>query len=286
MKHYLQLAYLALSNGYWLGFVQGKIYQGKGKQLCMPGLQCYSCPGALGACPVGAVQAMLIGANKSFPAYALGFLLFFGVLFGRGICGFLCPFGFVQDMLRKLRPKSWKKHLALPKIFRKLPYVVLLVFVILCPIFVTNQFGISAPAFCKWICPSGTLFAGIPLLSTNEGLRNIVSGLFYWKLFLLAVLLLWSVVEYRPFCKYLCPLGAFYGMFQAVSLFHMSYQEKKCIHCKNCHSACEMGVRVTETPNASTCIRCGDCVKVCPTNALSLSITVKQGDCTRNPPST
>lgn len=276
MRHYLQLAHLALSNGYLAGFVQGKIYQGKGKQICMPGLQCYSCPGALGACPVGAVQAMLTGANKSFPYYALGFLIFFGVLLGRGVCGFLCPFGFVQDILRKLRPKSWKFTVALPKIFRKLPYVVLVVMVILFPIFVTNQFGISSPAFCKWICPSGTLFAGIPLLSTNEGLRNVISGLFYWKLSLLAVILLWSVLEYRPFCKYLCPLGAFYGMFQSISIFQIKYQESACIHCKKCHKACEMGVIVTDTPNASTCVRCGDCVKACPTQALALSICSKR----------
>lgn len=273
MRHWIQICYLALSNGYWLGFFKGNIYQGEGKQLCLPGLHCYSCPGALGACPVGAVQAMLTGGNKSIPYYALGFLLSFGLLFGRGVCAMLCPFGFVQDMLRKLRPKSWKPF-ALPKVFRLLPLLVMLIFVIALPLLATNDFGISSPAFCKWICPSGTLLGGIPLLSLNEGLRGLVGGLFQWKLLVLVVVLLWSVVEYRPFCKYLCPLGVFYGWFQKISLYQMSFRPEKCVHCQACKKVCEMGVDACQSPNDAQCVRCGDCVKACPTQALSLGLVL------------
>lgn len=279
MRHLFQLIWTALSNGYWIGFTQGKIYQGQGKLYCLPGLNCYSCPGALASCPVGAVQAMLTGGQKSFPFYALGFLLCFGTLLGRGVCSFFCPFGFVQDMLRKLRPKSWKRQVSLPPVFRKLPYLILFVFVIILPLTMTDQFGISSPAFCKWLCPSGTLLGGVPLLLQDEGLRGIIGTLFYWKLSLLLVILLWSVIEYRPFCKYLCPLGVFYGLFQSISLFHMSYNKDKCIQCKKCHKACEMGVQVTESPNSSACVRCGDCVKVCPTSALSLGF-ISEKSCT------
>lgn len=275
MRNYLQLAFFTLTNGYFAGFLQGKIYQGKGKQLCFPGLNCYSCPGALGACPVGAVQAMLTGANKSIPYYALGFLLFFAVLLGRGVCALLCPFGLVQDLLHKCQGKQPKIQISLPKICRKLPYVILLVFVLGLPLFLTNQFNMSDPAFCKWICPSGTLFGGIPLLSTSESLQNNIGGLFYWKLSLLLLILLWSVLEYRPFCKYFCPLGAFYGLFQSVSLFHIKYDTEQCIRCNACIKSCKMGVNVTKTPNSPDCVRCGDCVKVCPTTALSFSPGVK-----------
>ncbi|MFI3174866.1 MAG: 4Fe-4S binding protein [Bacillota bacterium] len=275
MRHVLQLIFFAVSNGYWLGFFQNKIYQGNGKKFCLPGLNCYSCPGALGACPIGALQASLTGATKTFPFYALGFLICFGALLGRGVCAFLCPFGLVQDLLHKLKPKGWQKNFALPKIFRKLPYVIFVVFVILMPLFLTNQFGISSPAFCKYICPSGTFFGAIPLLSGNEGLRSMISDLFFWKLFLLIVFLIWSVIEYRPFCKYFCPLGAFYGLFHTVSWYRMEYEESACTGCRKCSKVCKMGIDVVERPNDRGCIRCGDCVKNCPEQALSLCFEKK-----------
>lgn len=270
MRNLFQLLFFAVSNGYWIGFFQNKIYQGNVKKFCLPGLNCYSCPGALGACPVGAIQASLTGATKSFPFYALGFLICFGAFLGRGVCALLCPFGFVQDLLHKLRPKRWKKTFALPQIFTKLPYVILIVFVILMPLFLTNAFGVSSPAFCKYICPSGTLFGAIPLLSGDEGLQSMISSLFFWKCFLLMVFLIWSVVEYRPFCKYFCPLGAFYGLFHSVSLYRMQYEKSACVGCGQCSKTCKMGIDVVETPNDARCVRCGDCVKSCGTKALSL----------------
>lgn len=275
MRHRLQLLWFLLTNAYYQGFTQGTIYQGKGKLLCAPGLNCYSCPGALGACPVGAIQATLTGAEKSIPYYALGFLLFFGTLLGRGVCAVLCPFGFLQDLCFKLHPKSWKKTFQLPKIFRFLPYVITLIFVIGLPLFATNQFGISSPAFCKFICPSGTFFGGIPLLSLNEGLRATIGALFNWKLTLLLLIILWSIVEYRPFCKYLCPLGAFYGLFNSFSLYRMEYTPSSCTHCGLCKKSCGMNLDVTQTPNHKDCVRCGDCVKSCPHSALSLTFTCK-----------
>lgn len=270
MRTVFQLVFFVISNGYWIGFFQNKIYQGNMKKFCLPGLNCYSCPGALGSCPIGAIQASLTGATKSIPFYALGFLICFGVFLGRGVCAVLCPFGFVQDMLYKLRPKKWKQFIVLPKIFRKLPYVILLVFVILIPLFVTNQFGISSPAFCKYICPSGTLFGAIPLLSGDDGLQSMISGLFFWKFFLLVLFLIWSILEYRPFCKYLCPLGAFYGLFHSVSLYRMQYEKSSCVGCQKCIQTCKIGIDVVNRPNDSGCIRCGDCVKSCRAKALSL----------------
>ncbi|MEG0831084.1 MAG: 4Fe-4S binding protein, partial [Acidaminococcaceae bacterium] len=86
-----------LSNSYLQGFTQGKIFTGPSKQLCLPGLNCYSCPGALGACPLGSLQAVLGQRNFSFSFYLVGFFLLVGSLCGRFICGWLCPFGWVQD---------------------------------------------------------------------------------------------------------------------------------------------------------------------------------------------
>lgn len=268
MRHFVQLAWSALSNGYVFGFFQGKIYQGQGKMACLPGLNCYSCPGALGACPLGALQASLTSAQKSIPFYALGFLIFFGTLLGRGVCGFLCPFGLVQDLLDKIPLKKVKPPRFLDKL--RLNYVVLLLFVVIMPLTLTNQFNMSAPAFCKWICPSGTLFGGIPLLAMNEGLRASVGGLFSWKLFLLLSILLVSTVVYRPFCRYVCPLGAFYGLYNKFSLYKLELDKTACTGCKSCHRACKLDIPVTESLNSTGCIRCGDCVKACPQDCLHL----------------
>lgn len=269
-RTFIQLAFTAVTNGYAKGFSSGSIYQGDSKQVCVPGLNCYSCPGAFGSCPIGALSSFLTPAEKTFPSYVLGFLLLFGLCFGRLVCGFLCPFGLVQDLIYKLRPKKMTFTLGLPPIFRRLPLLILVVFVIGIPLFVTNHFNISSPAFCKWICPSGTLLGGLPLLSSNESLRMAVGDLFSWKLFLLSVVVIWSFLEYRPFCKYLCPLGFIYSMFNSFSLYRMEYAPSQCIHCNRCESTCKMDISVTKTPNSPQCIRCGDCVRVCPTKALHL----------------
>ena len=58
-RHRVQILWAFLTNSYLVGFAKGKIYQGKLKNLCVPGLNCYSCPGALGACPIGAMQAVV-----------------------------------------------------------------------------------------------------------------------------------------------------------------------------------------------------------------------------------
>ena len=73
---------------------------------------------------------------------------------------------------------------------------------------------------------------------------------------------------YRPFCKWLCPLGAFYALLNRVSLFQMKVDKGKCVSCGKCAKACKMDVDVTKTPNHTECIRCGMCIRACPTNAV------------------
>jgi hypothetical protein len=94
----VQLGFTILTNSYAAGFVQGKIYAGPLKKFCVPGLSCYSCPGALGACPVGALQAVITSRQFDFSFYVAGFLVMVGALRGRFVCGWLCPFGWIQDL--------------------------------------------------------------------------------------------------------------------------------------------------------------------------------------------
>ncbi|MEG0663367.1 MAG: 4Fe-4S binding protein, partial [Anaerovoracaceae bacterium] len=156
----VQLLVAAVSNGYYVGFASGKIFQGSSKAFCVPGLNCYSCPGALGACPIGALQAVANTRNFTIPFYVLGTLMIFGALLGRVVCGWLCPFGLIQDLLhkipfpRKIKTFKWDKGL------RYVKYGILLFLVILLPMFVVNDYGQGVPWFCEYLCPSGTLMAG------------------------------------------------------------------------------------------------------------------------------
>ena len=264
----VQLVFTALSNGYVQGFAEGKIFRGKTKSVCVPGLNCYSCPGALGSCPIGSLQATLSDRNYKFAFYVLGFLMIVGAFFGRFVCGWLCPFGLVQDLLYKI--PFFRKLRKLPgdKFLKWLKYVILAVFVILLPLFAVDAFGQGSPWFCEYICPSGTLGAGIPLVVLNEGLRSVIGWLYAWKVAILAVLIFLSILVYRPFCRYLCPLGAIYGLFNPISLYRYKIDSEKCTKCGACQKACKLDIKTFENPNSTECIRCGDCIKSCPHNAI------------------
>lgn len=272
----VQLCFAALLNGYAAGFIKGHIFKGNSKAICIPVLNCYSCPGALGSCPVGALQSSLSGAEKKFPFYVLGTMTLVGVLFGRLVCGFVCPFGFIQDLLHKIPVKKIKVPKKADRILRFLKYAVLIVFVIFLPVALTDEYGMSAPYFCKWICPAGTLEGGIPLLLKNESLRAAAGFLFSWKAALLIVILLLSIFIHRFFCRYLCPLGAFYALFNRFSFYRLELDKEKCIDCKSCEKVCPMEIQVTKNINSAECIRCGKCKAACPTFAIKTESIVKK----------
>lgn len=262
-----QLIAAALMNGYVVGFVNGRLFAGKSKTICVPGLNCYSCPGAFGACPLGALQTAL-GAKREFPFYVLGCMTLFGVFLGRLVCGFLCPFGLVQDLLHKIPVPKWQVRGKLDRAARYLKYVVLLAAVILLPAFLADETGLGPPYFCEYICPAGTLEGGIPQMIANPQLRQLAGALFDWKVAVLAAILIWSMVLPRPFCRYLCPLGAFYSLFNKCGFYQMRVDQAKCVDCKKCEQTCPMGVEVTKNINSPECIRCGQCRDACSVNAI------------------
>lgn len=266
-RGWIQAGATLLTNIHLPNFLKGGLYQGKGKAVCVPGLNCYSCPAASGACPIGSFQAVVGSSKFRFSYYITGFLILLGVLLGRVICGFLCPFGWFQELLHKIPTKKLSTKKLKPLTYLK--YVVLLVMVVLLPVLVTNQLGMGDPFFCKYLCPQGVLEGAIPLSMANAGIRAALGSLFTWKFIVLLMVIVLSIVFYRPFCKWLCPLGAFYALLNKVSLFQMQVDQSKCVSCGKCAKVCKMDVDVTKNPNHTECIRCGMCIRACPTDAVS-----------------
>ena len=265
-RGWIQAAATLLTNIHLPNFFKGGIYQGKGKTVCVPGLNCYSCPAASGACPIGAFQAVAGSSKFRFSYYITGILILLGVLLGRFICGFLCPFGWLQELLHHIpSPKLSSERL---KPLRYLKYAVLLVMVVLLPTVLVNELGMSDPIFCKYLCPQGILEGAIPLALVNTGIRSALGALFTWKAAVLAAVILLSVLFWRPFCKWLCPLGAFYALFNRVSLFQMQVNSHRCVSCGKCANVCPMDVDITQNANHAECIRCGRCIKACPAEAI------------------
>ena len=268
-RHRIQALWALLTNSYLVGFVQGKIYRGKLKNLCVPGLNCYSCPGAVGSCPIGAMQAVIGSWNFRFAFYAAGFLMFVGALAGRFVCGWLCPFGLVQDLLHKIPFVKKIDTFKGDRLLRRLKYVILIVFVILLPMFLVDVLGQGLPYFCKYICPAGTLEGGILLVLFNKSMRSALGWLYAWKSVLLIVTVILSIIIYRPFCKYICPLGAVYSVFNPISVFHYRVDKEKCTGCGACAKVCKMQVDPVKNANHPECIRCDACKKACPAKAIT-----------------
>lgn len=272
----IQAGATLLTNAHITGFFTGKIYKGNLKGICVPGLNCYSCPGAVGSCPIGSLQAVIGSSKFRFSYYIVGLLILFGVLFGRLVCGFLCPFGWFQELLHKIPSKkfSTKKLAALTW----LKYVILLLFVIILPMTILNEVGMGDPWFCKWICPAGILEGAIPLSLADSGIRAALGALFTWKSCLLVGIITLSIFFYRPFCKWICPLGAFYALFNKISFYKFHIDQDKCNSCGACTKVCKMDVEVCKTPNHPECIRCGDCIRTCSRSAICKSINLRKED--------
>lgn len=260
----MQLYFALLFNANLKGFITGNIYQGSTKQLCAPGINCYSCPGAVAACPLGSLQGSF-SADHSTIYYVGGILLLYSLMFGRMICGWLCPFGLVQELFYKIKTPKLKKS-PVTRILSYLKYVILVFFVFIVPIMYAFR-DTPLPAFCKYICPAGTLEGGIGLLSNavNASYFSMLGPLFTWKFLLLVSILVGCVFIFRLFCRFICPLGALYGLFNQISFFGIKVEKSKCTQCGLCYSHCKVDIR---TPGDQECISCGECVGVCPTKAI------------------
>ncbi len=272
-RRIIQLYAALLTNANIKGFFNGQIYQGPTKNMCVPGLNCYSCPGAIGACPLGSLQNALIESKTRTPSYIFGIIILFGLLLGRTICGFLCPVGLGQELLYKIKTPKLKKSKA-TRILSYFKYVLLIALVVILPL------SLAIPAFCEYICPAGTFEGGLGLLSNvkNQTLLAVLGPLFTWKFAVLAAVVVGSVFIFRFFCRFFCPLGALYGFFCKIALLGVKLDKNKCTDCGLCIGVCKMDVKKV---GDHECINCGECISVCPAKAISwkgASLFVRKND--------
>ena len=261
----MQLYFALLFNANLKGFASGNIYQGSSKQFCVPGINCYSCPGAVGACPLGSLQGSF-SADHSTIYYVGGILLLYSILFGRMICGWLCPFGLIQELLYKIKSPKLKKS-PITRLLSYLKYVILVVFVCIIPICYAFK-DTPMPAFCKYICPAGTIEGGLLLLSNavNASYFSMLGPIFTWKFLLMVSCVVACIFAFRFFCRFLCPLGALYGLFNRLSIFGVKLEKSKCVDCGLCTAHCKLDIHHV---GDQECISCGECISVCPTQAIS-----------------
>lgn len=266
-RRLIQVYAALLYNANIKGFIQGEIYTGSTKNICVPGFNCYSCPGAVGACPLGALQNALASSGNRAPYYVLGILMLFGLTLGRTICGWLCPLGLIQEWVHRLPTPKLKKS-RFTHVLSYFKYVILGVFVIAIPLIYSLQ-HFPVPAFCKYICPAGTLEGAIGLLANpvNAPKFSMLNILFTRKFIILVVILTACVFIYRAFCRFLCPLGAIYGLFARLSVLGVKVEATRCTHCGRCVSHCNMDIRRV---GDHECIHCGECINLCPEKAISL----------------
>ncbi len=236
--------------------------------VCWPGLNCWSCPTASFACPIGALQNSLgawrwrvaagglLAALSALPWYIIGGLLVVGALFGRMVCGWICPFGWFQELLGRLS----RRKISLPRWMAYFRYVVLvgLVFIV--------AYWTGQPWFCK-LCPQGFLEGGMPQPILRPELRAGIGWLWFTKLGIFLAVVLASVFMRRPFCGVLCPLGAIYGLMARYSLWRTVIIPEKCTNCMWCVRNCPQGIDPRYEVDSHLCIGCLECQK-CPFGAI------------------
>lgn len=257
IRRYMQVHAFIATNLY-MGFLKTKqVYQGALKSTCVPFLNCQSCPGALFSCPIGILQHFM--TIHRIPYTLLSFLFSIGILVGSMACGWLCPFGLLQELLYKI--KSFK--IKIPKQLSILRYFSFFFLVLLIP-FITRETWFSK------LCPMGTLQAALPWVVWNPVIPEYqeavvapqsIGTLFVIKLLILIFFIALFVISKRPFCRIVCPLGAIFGVFNKYSLLKLDVDTKKCGGCNDCVESCPVELNVGKDANATTCVRCFKCLE-------------------------
>jgi polyferredoxin len=243
------------------------------------------------------------------PWTAIASVLLFAVFTGRFACGWICPFGFIQDILSVA---TKKKNQISPRTNRSLvkgKYVVLLVVLLISlGLFVVSKvneesgiryreaFGTFSEGPFNSVSPASSTFVLIPQLpqrwlkisedydftnlatleGTQEFFATFFTPLFGVRLAVLLTALIGSAYIARFWCRYLCPQGAFLALFSRYSLIGIRREPTKCTKCRKCIQVCPTEVDILEgwweKITDPECITCLDCIDSCEYNALRLIV--------------
>ncbi len=222
--------------------------------LIFPGLHCYACPLAITVCPIGLMQNLII--SGTVPFYFLGTVAAYGLLLGRGWCGWFCPFGTVNDLL-SFRKSRFVRALS------PLKLVVLLATGV-------AAWQLADTWFCK-LCPAASLTASLPYLALGVAEVNTP---FLIHMGTLAAVGVGMILVARFWCRYLCPMGALLSLFNRASLFGLRMRADRCTECGLCARACPMGITPHHEINSGDCVKCGACVSSCTSSALTIGFSL------------
>jgi len=224
--------------------------------LIFPGLHCYACPLAVTICPIGLMQNLVI--YGVVPYFWVAALLAYGLVAGRGFCGWFCPFGTLNDLLsfRKVR---------IHKVASYSKFAVLVLTII-------AAWAFADTMFCK-LCPVASIEASLPYLALGVARVNRP---FLLHMGTLGGTLIGMVLIARFWCRYLCPMGALLSLFNRVSFLHLNLNHTRCNACGACAETCPMGLRPHEEYDDHNCIKCGACTQACSLNALTLTFSPKR----------
>jgi ferredoxin-type protein NapH len=234
--------------------------------VCGPVFHCYACPLSTFACPIGVLANF--SAIHVIPLLAIGTLVAMGAAVGSFVCGWACPFGFLQDILARIPTPRF----ALPRWSGVTRYAVLAGLVIAIPF----VYGESHPLFICRVCPAGALEGAYVGMAQAAIAKQAVVWPSIAKTVIFLVILSAMLFANRPWCGLFCPLGAIYGLFNRVSALYVKVDADGCIKCGACIRKCRYSIIPLEQSRDTRCIRCLECTDCESINAANAFSTVKE----------
>lgn len=235
-------------------------------------------------CPFGGLESLYqtftLGSfiSKIFEGTLILFAItmVLALVFRRSFCGLLCPFGAIQEFFGKIGRKVMGRKLIMPAVIdrplRYLKYVVLLITIA----YAWITAGLWMAPYDPWSVYAH-LFTNNPIDAIGTAVDESLIGLI-----LLVVVLIGSFLYDRFFCKYLCPMGALYGIIGKLSPYKVVRDENVCISCGKCSKVCPVNIDVQHSKEVKSaeCINCQSCVLSCPKAG---ALTLKEGKKTIKP---
>ncbi len=245
-----------------------------------------------------ALQIMLY--KTVFPWLALASFLIVGILLGRFLCGWICPFGFIQDLIGFIKRKKMELSIRTQETMIYVKYAVLSIALFVSITFSITKLmgthgnyesalGIFVKAPFTTLSPGETLFgalpqmilnfaetvSGTPILEALSGIAN-VSPLFWVQLSIMIGILIFSAYVPRAWCRYFCPHAAIMAIMNKFSFIGLRRDPVKCTKgaCRRCVEVCPMNVRILDLPwekiSDPECIYCLRCIDACPDKAITV----------------